>query len=158
MEEARRRQEGRERPWRAAAQYTSWPDVAEGPEAAAASSLLRTVLAERYFEFLGRWLRAKPDEPQEWQQSGPLRRQHAMYVTADELAALGDETQAMMDRFAARQTHPELRPPGARQVTYLHLAFPGDLSGAREGAREGAGERAGEPAPRNRTEPREPGE
>jgi hypothetical protein len=30
------------------------------------------------------------------------------------------------------RARPGLRPPGARRVTYLHLAFPGDLSGARE--------------------------
>jgi predicted transcriptional regulator len=140
---------GRERPWRAAAQYTSWPDVAEGPEAAAASSLLRTVLAERYFQFLSRWIQAKPDEPEEWQQAAHFG-DTMLYVTADELAALADETQAMLDRFMARQTHPELRPPGARLVAYLHLAFPGDLSGA--------GEHTGQPGPRNRTEPREPGQ
>jgi DNA-binding transcriptional ArsR family regulator len=122
---------GRERPWRATSMYTSWPDVAEGPEAAAASGMLRSVLAKRYFEALGRWLAAKPDEPEEWQHAAHFG-DTMLYVTPDELTALADETQAMMDRFIDRQTHPELRPPGARRVTYLHLAFPGDLSGAKE--------------------------
>ena len=53
-----------------------------------------------------------------------------LYLTADELAGLAEEVQAMADRFLDRTLHPELRPPGARPVTYLHLAFPGDLSGA----------------------------
>jgi hypothetical protein len=131
---------GRERPWRATSMYTSWPEVAEGPEAAAASGLLRRVLAERYFEFLSRWLEAKPDEPEEWQRAAQFG-DTMLYVTPEELIALADETQAMMDRFIERQTHPELRPPGARPVTYLHLAFPGDLSGAGD-----------------RGEPREPGQ
>jgi predicted transcriptional regulator len=121
---------GRERPWRATSMFTSWPDVAESPEAAAASSMLRSVLAERYFEALARWLEAKPDETEEWQHAAHFG-DSVLYVTADELLELADETQAMMDRFIARQTHPELRPPGARMVTFLHLAFPGDLSGAR---------------------------
>ena len=30
----------------------------------------------------------------------------------------------MVDRYLDRLTQPELRPPGARLVTYLHLAFP----------------------------------
>jgi hypothetical protein len=30
----------------------------------------------------------------------------------------------MMDQYIDRQTHPELRPAGARLVSYLHLAFP----------------------------------
>jgi DNA-binding transcriptional ArsR family regulator len=120
---------GRERPWRATTMFTSFPEVAEGPEAAAASSVLSSVLAERYFEALSRWLAAKPDAPEEWQQAAQFG-DSMLYVTADELLALADETQAMMDRFLARLTHPELRPPGARLVTVLHLAFPGDLSGA----------------------------
>jgi len=40
------------------------------------------------------------------------------------LLALGEQTQQMMDQYFDRQTRPELRPPGARLVTYLHLAYP----------------------------------
>ena len=53
-----------------------------------------------------------------------------LYVTAGELTELAEEERARLARFAGRLEHPELRPPGARQVAYLHLAFPGDLSGA----------------------------
>jgi DNA-binding transcriptional ArsR family regulator len=123
---------GRERPWRATTMFTSWPDVAEGPAAEAASRMLGSVLAERYFGGLRRWLDTKADEPEEWQQAAQFG-DTTLYVTADELAALRAETDAMMDRFIERQTHPELRPPGARRVTYLHLAFPGDLSGGPAG-------------------------
>jgi DNA-binding transcriptional ArsR family regulator len=122
---------GRERPWRATTLFTSWPDVAEGPEAAAASSLLSSVLAERYFEALMRWLDAKPDQPEQWQHAAHFG-DTMLYVTPEELIGLAAETQAMMDRFLDRLEHPELRPPGARPVTYVHLAFPGDLSGAAE--------------------------
>lgn len=122
---------GRERPWRATTMFTSWPDVAEGPAAKAASRMLRSVLAERYFDALRRWLDRRPDEPEEWQQAAQFG-DTMLYVTPDELAELSAQTQAMMDRFIERQTHPELRPPGSRRVTYLHLAFPGDLSGAPE--------------------------
>jgi predicted transcriptional regulator len=124
---------GRERPWRATTMYTAWPDVAEGPEAAVASSLLSSMIAERYFEGLSRWLEAKPDEPLEWQQAAHFG-DTMLYVTPDELTALGDEVQAMMDRFLVRHAQPELRPPGSRPVTYLHLAFPGDLSFAKDPA------------------------
>ncbi len=122
---------GRERPWRAATLFTSWPDVAEGPEAAAASSLLSSVIAERYFEALMRWLDAKPDEPEQWQHAAHFG-DTMLYVTPEELIGLAAQTQAMMDRFLDRVEHPELRPPGARRVAYIHLAFPGDLSGAAE--------------------------
>ena len=122
---------GRERPWRATTLFTSWPDVAEGPEAAAASSLLSSVIGERYFEALMRWLDAKPDEPEQWQHAAHFG-DTILYVTPEELIGLAAQTQAMMDRFLDRVEHPELRPPGARPVTYLNLAFPGDLSGAAE--------------------------
>jgi hypothetical protein len=141
---------GRERPWRATTLFTSWPDVAEGPEAAAASSLLSSVIAERYFEALMRWLDAKPDQPEQWQRAAHFG-DTMLYVTPEELIGLAAETQAMMDRFLDRMEHPELRPPGARPVTYIHLAFPGDLSGAAErGAVAGRGEGPGEHRPAER--------
>ena len=120
---------GRERPWQATTMFTAWPDVAENPELAAAADLLGGVLAERYFENLMRWLEAKPGEPQDWQRAAHFG-DTMLYVTAQELAELAEQEQALMDRFLDRLTRPERRPPGARRVTYLHLAFPGDLSGA----------------------------
>ena len=142
---------GRERPWRATTLFTSWPDVAEGPQAAAASSLLSSVLADRYFEALMRWLDAKPDQPEQWQHAAHFG-DTMLYVTPEELTDLAAETQAMMDRFLDRVEHPERRPPGARRVTFLHLAFPGDLSGAAErGAAAGRGaESSGGPGPADR--------
>jgi hypothetical protein len=42
------------------------------------------------------------------------------------LRELGNEEQALVNRYLERQTNPELRPPGSRLVSYLHLAFPAD--------------------------------
>lgn len=117
---------GREKPWRATTLFTSWPDVAENPELAAASGLLTSVLAERYFEALMRWLDVRQDEPEEWQEAAHFG-DTALYVTAEELIELAQEERKLLDRYIARQVRPELRPPGARMVTYLHLAFPGEL-------------------------------
>ena len=122
---------GRERPWRATTMFTSWPTVAETSETAAASTLLNTVIAERWFESLMRWLNAKPAEPADWQHAAHFG-DTMLYLTSGELAAMADEVQAMMDRYLDRLENPDRRPPGARHVTFLHLAFPGDLSGAPE--------------------------
>ena len=111
---------GRERPWRATTLYTSWPDFTEDPEQAAAADLLRSVITTRYFEALTRWLEERPEAAPEWQRAAML------YLTAAELAGLADAEQARLDPFRDRAEHPELRPPGARPVTYLHLAFPSD--------------------------------
>jgi predicted ArsR family transcriptional regulator len=118
--------QGRERPWRATAMFTALPDLADDPELAAASSLLRGVLAERYFERLMHWLETGDSEPAAWRQAVHFG-DTVLYVTAEELARLAEQEVALMDRYLPRLTRPELRPPGARAVTYLHLAFPDDL-------------------------------
>lgn len=122
---------GRERPWRATAMFTGWPDVADSPEHAAASGLLRGVIAERYFEQLMRWLEARDGEPKAWQEAAHFG-DTLLWVTAEELLELGREEQLPMDRFLERQTRPELRPPGARLVQHLHLAFPVEASEPRK--------------------------
>jgi DNA-binding transcriptional ArsR family regulator len=116
---------GRERPWQATAMFTGWPDVANNPELEAASGLLRGVIAERYFEQLLRWLESHDTEPAEWQEAAQFG-DTLLWVTTDELLELGREEQALMDRYLDRQTKPELRPPGARLISYLHLAFPAE--------------------------------
>lgn len=121
---------GRERPWRATTMFTSWPEVAEGPEAAAASSLLNSVIAERYFETLMQWLEAKPAESEEWQRAAQFGDTY-LYLTSGELTELAERTRALLEPYLDRLLHPELRPAGSRGISYLHLAFPGDLSGAK---------------------------
>jgi predicted ArsR family transcriptional regulator len=120
---------GRERPWRATAMFTAWPEVADTPELAAASSLLRVLLAERYFEQLMRWLEARESEPEAWQEAAQFG-DSVLYVTAEELQELGRRQQALVEGYLDRLTRPELRPAGARPVVYLRLAFPGELSGS----------------------------
>jgi DNA-binding transcriptional ArsR family regulator len=115
--------EGRERPWRATAMFTGWPDVPDSPELAAASGLLRAVIAERYFEQLMRWLESHDSESPAWQEAAHFG-DTLLWVTAEELVELGRAEQALLERYLERQTKPELRPPGARLVSHLHLAFP----------------------------------
>jgi DNA-binding transcriptional ArsR family regulator len=114
---------GRERPWRATAMYTSWPDYAEDPKVDAAADLLRGVIADQYIASLTRWFEAKPDEPEEWQQAAPFG-DTLIYVTAAELSGLAERIRELVDAYTNRQALPELRPPGARLVTYLHIAHP----------------------------------
>jgi hypothetical protein len=103
--------------------FTGWPDVPDSPELAAASGLLRAVIAERYFEQLMRWLERHDSEPAAWQEAAHFG-DTLLWVTAEELVELGRAEQALMERYLERQTKPESRPPGARLVSHLHLAFP----------------------------------
>jgi hypothetical protein len=114
---------GRERPWRATAMFTHVPEIADTPESAAAANLFRSLAAERYFDALMRWLEARPDESEEWQRAAPFSDLF-LYLTAAELADLSDQVGALLEVYLERQERPELRPPGARLVTYLQLAFP----------------------------------
>jgi hypothetical protein len=118
---------GREKPWRATTTSTVWDAPGDGtPETAAAAGLLRSVLAEQYFEQLTRWLEASPGEPAEWQQAAMLG-DRILYVTPAELEELRGRMREILDEYFARYLRPELRPEGARQVTWLNIAFPNDF-------------------------------
>jgi Helix-turn-helix domain len=117
---------GRQKPWRATTTSTAWDATGGTPEVAAAASLLNTVIAEGYFEQLMRWLEARPDQPAEWQQADWLG-DRILWVNAEELEELGRKVLELVDVYFDRQLKPELRPPDARLVSYLHLAFPNDV-------------------------------
>jgi predicted ArsR family transcriptional regulator len=114
---------GREKPWRATTTSTSWDSTQQTAEAAAAAGVLSEVLAESYFAALMRWLEVRPTESEEWQQAAFIG-DRLLWVTADELAQVGRDLAAVVDKYFERQVKPELRPPGARLATYLHLGFP----------------------------------
>jgi hypothetical protein len=114
---------GREKPWRATTTSTAWEPLADDPELAAATSMLNTMVAERYFEQLLLWLERSADEPAQWRKAS-LFGDRILWVNAAELEQLGQRVLALVDEYFGRQTDPELRPADARPVTYLHLAFP----------------------------------
>jgi len=74
------------------------------------------------------WLERRDKEPEAWQEAAHFG-DSVLYVTAEELRELGRQEQALIGRYLERLTRPELRPPNARLVVYLHVAFPSDLSG-----------------------------
>ena len=121
---------GREKPWQATTTSTAWDSTAATPELAAAADLLNAVITEGYFEQLMRWLEARPGEPAEWQEAAPLG-DRILYVTAEELSELSRKVGDLVDEYFERQVRPELRPPGSRLVTWLHLAFPNDFRSGR---------------------------
>jgi predicted ArsR family transcriptional regulator len=116
---------GRNRPWRATAWSTSWPSYSEDPDVAAGADLLSRTVASRYLErFLG-WLEQRRRYPPEWQEAATMG-DVSLYLTAEELADLDRELDALAERYAARTRNPTLRPPGARRVLFVKLAFPAD--------------------------------
>jgi predicted ArsR family transcriptional regulator len=114
---------GRRRPWQATARTTSWPAVATDPEQAAAATQLSTVLADRYFAAAVAYLRRREKETVEWQRAA-MFGDAILFVTADELAEIGEQIEAVISRYTERTYDARLRPRDARHVTFLRLAFP----------------------------------
>lgn len=115
--------QGRERPWQATTMSTDVPDFVDDPDFAAASGLFRSVLAERYFEWLMHWLEQRPSETAEWQGAEQFGDK-LLYLTSSELADLGAKVHDMLDEYVERTGRPELRPEGSRMIGWLNLAFP----------------------------------
>ena len=115
--------QGRERPWQATTMSTDVPDFPDDSELAAAGGMYRAVLAERYFEWLKRWLDQRPAEPGEWQRADHFGDM-LLYLTSDELADLGQRMRDLFDEYVDRTAQPELRPPDARLISVLQFAFP----------------------------------
>ena len=118
---------GRERPWQATALYTSWPNVADTPELADASEAFERFVIARYVERLEGWVARRSSEPLEWQEAASFG-DAVLYLTVDELTALRDDLRDVFDRYVERYARPELRPPGARPVALLQVAFPDEES------------------------------
>lgn len=116
---------GRERPWRATALFTSWPATPDTPELAAATELLSTVIAERYFERLMTWLERRGSEPREWQ-AHELFGDVAVHLTPEELGELHRSVQQLIEPYLERITNPALRPERSRRVMFISLGFPID--------------------------------
>jgi len=113
---------GREKPWRATALYTTWPEVAPTPELADAAESFERFVAERYYVQLLRWVAAKREQPVEWQQAavfGDLM----LSVTPEELEQLGRDIQALAAPYVERFVRGE-RSERERLVTFVQLAFP----------------------------------
>lgn len=122
VEEVRTGQ-GRERPWRATALHTSWPSMAPTPELAAASEELERLVARRQFESLVRWIAGRRSEPEAWQQAAAFG-DTVLHLTVNELAELRVALERLAEPYLDRLAEPGARPPGARQVVFLQLAFP----------------------------------
>jgi DNA-binding transcriptional ArsR family regulator len=116
---------GRERPWRATALHTAWPNVPDTPELEEASRVLERLVLNRYVERLERWFERRTEESTEWGEAAALG-DSLLYLDVDELAALRDALRALAEPYLERLTRPELRPPGARPVMFLQVAIPDD--------------------------------
>ncbi|MER5400751.1 helix-turn-helix domain-containing protein [Streptomyces sp. NPDC002599] len=115
--------QGREKPWRATASFTSWPGYAADPEVREAATALSLAVVERYFTEATRWLENRRTESAEWQEAAPLG-DATIFVTPAELKELEEQMWELLQPYISRADHPERRPAAARRVSYVQFAYP----------------------------------
>ncbi|MFD6367937.1 winged helix-turn-helix domain-containing protein [Streptomyces roseolus] len=113
---------GREKPWRATARYTEWPGYSEDPSVAQATDELNVAVAERYFGRLAQVLQNRADVTKEWREA-ELFGDALVYLTPDELHALGERIDELLGAYLDREDDPAARPEGARPVSFLKIAY-----------------------------------
>ncbi|MFC9588573.1 winged helix-turn-helix domain-containing protein [Streptomyces sp. NPDC056944] len=113
---------GREKPWRATARYTEWPEYSEDASVAEAADALSTAVAERYFERVTRAMENRHRLPKEWREAEEFG-DSLLHLTPEELAGLGRRIAELLRPYEARESDPSLRPEGARPVSILRIAY-----------------------------------
>jgi DNA-binding transcriptional ArsR family regulator len=123
IERAERR--GREKPWRVCETGSSLdarPDPGI-PGSLHAVQELASLTVTREADRVARYLAATVDEPEEWLQAVTISTA-GFWATAEELRALSDDVQKLVDRFAGRSSDPARRPQGARHARLFATVNP----------------------------------
>ncbi|MFF9338292.1 MULTISPECIES: winged helix-turn-helix domain-containing protein [unclassified Streptomyces] len=113
---------GREKPWQATARYTEWPGHSDDPSVAQATDELNVAVAERYFGRFAQVLENRRGVPKEWREA-ELFGDSLVYLTPEELTSLGERIDDLLGAYLDREEDPAARPPGARPVSFLKIAY-----------------------------------
>ncbi|ARQ70845.1 winged helix-turn-helix domain-containing protein [Streptomyces marincola] len=112
---------GRQKPWRATARSTSWPEYSEDPAVTEASGALTAMAAENWFERTMRAIESRGALPREWQEAEEFS-DTAVYLTPAELKELRDRIRDLIAAYVDRDD-PALRPEGAKLVEFVRVAY-----------------------------------
>jgi predicted ArsR family transcriptional regulator len=110
--------QGREKPWRLVSNSQSWSDASPDPEAALAAQAASTAFLDYSFAQIKDRTLAINLEPQEWQDTLGVH-QTSDYLTAAEVDEMREAVVALLNKYEARRKNPELRPEGARHVSFF---------------------------------------
>ncbi|HVY11047.1 MAG TPA: helix-turn-helix domain-containing protein [Mycobacteriales bacterium] len=113
---------GRARPWRRIALGQSI-DLGEPGEVTIAGQTFAHLAQERTFDRVRHYIDTLPSYPKEWQQ-GSFITDWLIYVTADELAEIGEAVMEQLSRYRERTGDLSLRPEGSRPVQVAAFGFP----------------------------------
>lgn len=132
---------GRQRPWKIVPEATSIakPEQEE-PEFATARDTLVEVIMGREAEAWRAWYHSRREEPPPWRDGSFGTSSTAIWLTAEELAALRKELYELLDRRLLAhldRIEPANRPVGSRPIRFVAWAFPsGPPHGGSDAARD----------------------
>jgi DNA-binding transcriptional ArsR family regulator len=114
---------GRRRPWRTVSVGTQFSDVHQDTETALAAGMLGRVIAERLLERARVGLEQRHLLPDEWR-AVTGTSDMTLYVTAEEMGAIGDEVVDALLRYRDRIADPSKRPDGSRPIQVAVFGYP----------------------------------
>lgn len=116
---------GRQRIWELAKtghSYATSPE--DDPELRAAGDAAAAIQLEQEVAHLRAWRARQGAESAEWR-SGPFSGQSIVWLTSEELQALGEEVKQLFTRHVSRHFEPETRPENARPIRLFAWGVPG---------------------------------
>jgi DNA-binding transcriptional ArsR family regulator len=117
---------GRRRPWRAVSVGTQFSDVHADPETALAAGGLARVIRDRLLERARVGLEQSRLLPDEWR-AVLGTSDMTLYVTPEEMGAIGEEMLEVLWRYRDRIADPSKRPEGSRPIQAAVFAYPIDF-------------------------------
>ena len=115
---------GRQRPWRAVSIGNRWESGPGTPPAErAAADALAAQVRRRDGELLDEYLAHQDEMPPEWVKA-TIHSNFGSWLTADELAAIGEQLLEIWQPYLARLQDPTGRPEGSRLVHMSVHGFP----------------------------------
>lgn len=114
---------GRSRPWRIASVSNRFQTVADDPEAEAAGDALESVFIDQSYTRLREWRARRASFPFAWRDAA-FTSESVLYLTAEELAGIGEEISVLFARHRDRTLNRQLRPPEAKPVKLVSFAHP----------------------------------
>jgi DNA-binding transcriptional ArsR family regulator len=99
--------DGRERPWRAVHEFTSWSlvDFLDSPERLSAAAALQREILRRHVETIEAFFAEAPAWTREWLDASD-NSDLSLYLTAAELRTMRDEIWKVLELFRARGRRP----------------------------------------------------
>jgi DNA-binding transcriptional ArsR family regulator len=113
---------GRNRPWQLASLSHSWSDVGPDGQTSPAASALTGVVLDREFARIRSWFARQAEVEKKWRDAAFATTSLA-YLTAEELAELQEQVSQLLLPRVNRITDRSARPPGARPVGVLAVAY-----------------------------------